>query len=422
MDYQQKQSPPFNSTMDYQQKLSAPFNKWSDSKVSRKYIDDDVAFHVLSKLPIKSLKRFGCVRKSWSILFDNSHFMNMFRNHFISHRNFDNYHTFLLISKRDCADGYHVELHLLDSKIKLTLPPPFSEDEYMSPSILGKTSVNGVFCIAQDNIRVDPNRDRYILWNPTTEETLVIPPSPDQLIPKHPLVCVFQKFQGFGYDQVRDDFKVIQYVSFDSSSCNGYDPDSPPPQGIMYYSFFEIYSLKNNSWKILHIENMSLRCVNDGFNSDELYTDGACHWLVKGKRDQILMVMSFDVSHEVFFTTPIDERSDLDNGHLTVLNGSITFIINHDNSNIFHISILGELGVKESWIKLFICGPVPSIDWPPIGYGKKGYIFLRKINDELAYVDLSTQIIEEIGVKGEKYCCKIGVYKENLFSIRGSSS
>ncbi|KAI5402177.1 hypothetical protein KIW84_066585 [Lathyrus oleraceus] len=310
MDYQQKKSSPFNSFMDYQQKLSLSFNKWSDSKVSRKYIDDDVAFHVLSKLPIKSLKRFGCVRKSWSILFENSHFINMFRNHFISHSNSDDHHTYLLIFKRDCAYRYHPELHLLDSRIKLTLPPPFQEvDLYLN--ILGKTSVNGIFCIGRNYEGGDSNKVKYVLWNPAIEEFVVIPPSPDELVPKHPRLRVFHDFHGFGYDQVRDDFKVIQYVTFDSSSCNDYDPDSPPPQGIMYFSFFEIYSLRNNSWKILHMDDMANWYVGNAFYGEELYMNGACHWLVTGRHDQIFM-MSFDMSHEVFFTTPIDERSDLD--------------------------------------------------------------------------------------------------------------
>ncbi|XP_058774224.1 F-box/kelch-repeat protein At3g06240-like [Vicia villosa] len=406
--------------MDCQQKQSPAFSESSDSKVSRKYIHNDLAFYVLSKLPIKSLKRFGCVRKSWSSLFDDSHFLTVFRNHFISrHNSDDDHHTFLLIYQRDHADREYAEFHLLDSRIKLNLPPPFSEEDRFL-SILGKTSVNGIFCIGQDSI--GGNKVRYVLWNPATEEFVNIPPSPDELVPKHPLLFVFHKFHGFGYDQLRDDFKVIQYVSFDSSGCDGYDIDSPPPQGIIYYSFFEIYSLRNNSWKILHIDDMSLRCVSNAFTGEELYMNGACHWLVQGKIHDTIALMSFDLSHEVFLTTPIDERSELDYGHLAVLNGSIAFIINHDKNNTFHISILGELGVKESWIKLFILGPMPSIDWPLIGFGNKGYIFFRKIDDELVRVDLSTQIIEELGVKGEDYCCKIGIYKESLLSIRGSTN
>jgi hypothetical protein len=56
-------------------------------KVSN-HIPDDFKFSILSKLPLKSLVRFRCVRKSWSLLFKNLYFMNMYRNNFISNNNF----------------------------------------------------------------------------------------------------------------------------------------------------------------------------------------------------------------------------------------------------------------------------------------------------------------------------------------------
>ncbi|AES96360.1 hypothetical protein MTR_5g036250 [Medicago truncatula] len=76
----------------------------------------------------------------------------------------------------------------------------------------------------------------------------------------------------------------------------------------------------------------------------------------------------------------------------------------------FHISILGEVGFKESWTKLFIVGPLPGIEHP-IGICKKGDIFFRKKDNELVWFDLSTQRIEELGVKGDS-CCRIMIYKE----------
>jgi len=52
-------------------------------KVSN-HIHDDLAFFILSKLPLKPLKRSSCVHKSWSHLFENPNFTNMYRNYFIS--------------------------------------------------------------------------------------------------------------------------------------------------------------------------------------------------------------------------------------------------------------------------------------------------------------------------------------------------
>jgi hypothetical protein len=64
----------------------------------------------------------------------------------------------------------------------------------------------------------------------------------------------------------------------------------------------------------------------------------------------------------VFFITPIS--SDVDNCfdvgaewiNLVVLNGSIALISYHDKMNTFHVSILGEVGMKESWTRLFTVG------------------------------------------------------------------
>jgi len=49
----------------------------SDDKVSN-HITDDVAFIILSKLSLKALKRFTCVRKSWVHLIEDPNFICMF--------------------------------------------------------------------------------------------------------------------------------------------------------------------------------------------------------------------------------------------------------------------------------------------------------------------------------------------------------
>jgi hypothetical protein len=79
----------------------------SQSSEESKYIPDEVAFSILSKLSIKSLKRFGCVSKSWSILFENTHFMTMYSKHFISHHGSDDdYHTFILTNHHEDDDVF----------------------------------------------------------------------------------------------------------------------------------------------------------------------------------------------------------------------------------------------------------------------------------------------------------------------------
>lgn len=151
-----------------------------------------------------------------------------------------------------------------------------------------------------------------------------------------------------------------------------------------------------------------------------MYADGVCHsWGESETQDEVYLV-SFDLSNEVFVKTLIPSTmDDIDSRvvfrHLNVLNGSIECILNYVNTGIFHISILGEIGVKESWIKLFIVGSLSCVDHP-IRIGKTGDIFFRKEDDELVSFNLSTQKIEELGVKGYSLC-QIIVYKESLLPI-----
>ncbi|GAU51350.1 hypothetical protein TSUD_412980 [Trifolium subterraneum] len=401
-------------------------SKYESKVISRNCIPDDVAFSILSKLSIKSLKRFGCVCKSWSILFESTYFMTMYSKHFISHHgSHDDYHTFILANHRDDdGDGlYHSEFHLLENRLKLNLPSPLQPYPKIT-CILGSTSVNGIFCLGQQPFRAT-QKSLYVLWNPLTEEFKVIPPSPAELTPLHlgddeEHMFVAHNFHGFGYDQIRDDFKVIQYVSFE---CSFYGPTS----------FFEIYSLKSNSWRMIHMDEDLCRQQHNfyslPFNGLEVYVDGACHWLVSRSinHQDALTLLSFDLSDELFLTTLIGEEPHSRYAicrRLTVLNGSIALISNYHDDVVFHISILGELGVSESWIKLYIYGPLPSIQWPPIGFGKMGYMFIRKKDYEVAYVDLSTQIIDEVGIITDGYRSNFmcGLYKESLLSIGGSSN
>ncbi|XP_045828999.1 F-box protein CPR1-like [Trifolium pratense] len=365
------------------------------------HIPDDIAFSILSKLPIKSLKRFGCVRKSWSLLFENPYFMNMLRNHFLynNNRHCSDYggDTFLFLYEPLRPHYYRASFYLLsndkfEDRIKLDLPPPFDGDD-IAMYILSSVSVNGIFCLGKDTRRGIVNSFQAALWNPATAEVMGIPPSPDESVP--PYRDPFFIFHGFGYDNVKDDYKLIRYITFFQVVD---EEEDVPYEDRSYDPLLQIYSLRSNSWRILDVN------MPDGYDISMItfekpmgvYMDEVCHW---------------------WGTT------DFGNGEgylvrLVVLNESIAFISNRFKATTYHISILVELGVKESWIKLFIVGPIPSLDWP-IAVGQKGGICFRQTNDELVWIDLSTQIIDEIGVKGERYCYQMGIYKESLLRIGG---
>jgi outer membrane protein assembly factor BamB len=122
----------------------------------------------------------------------------------------------------------------------------------------------------------------------------------------------------------------------------------------------------------------------------------------------------------VYITTPLPLEEDTDDDdfevNLIVLNESVAIITNWKNTTSFQISILGEFGVKESWIRLFDVELLTSIE-RLIGAGEKGNIFFRREDGELVCFDLTTGLIKEIGIKGERYWCQIAIHKKNLHLI-----
>ena len=353
----------------------------NDKKVSNgsKYVNDDIVFCILSKLPLKSIKRFSCARKTWSRLFENPNFIKMFISN--SH---PLYHDACLnLSQSPNFPISHVlnNFYLLSgdkfqNELKLKFPPPFLDPQFSIIRILD--CVNGILRIIGKTV--------VVFWNPATEEVKVIPPSQFEFssgIMDH----------GFGYDHVRDDYKIIQYVDV----VEGHDP------------FWEIYSLKNDSWRKMDID------MPVHVNFDNVCLNGICHWLGEENDNYDIVVVSFHLGNEVCFVTALpfleDMHYDSDNVNLQVLNGSIAVIVNHIETKSFYISILGEIGVEESWVRLFDIGPLSCLIRPIIVWNK-GSIIVRK-DDQLACFDLTTEVIEEIGVKAERFC-HIIINKKNL--------
>ncbi|XP_050901984.1 F-box/kelch-repeat protein At3g06240 [Lathyrus oleraceus] len=387
----------------------------SSEKVSY-HIPDDLTFSILSKLPLKSLKRFTCVRKSWSLLPQNPNFMNIYGNNFMSRNNeCEEGSSFLLLQTQPFQ-----ELYLLsdENKIKLDWPHQFEEEERNEVYILGPV-INGIVCLFQGQSSC------VVLWNPATQESKLLPSSPAG----SPILYeyIFFEYHGFGYDHVTDDYKVIRYVSYrfcqtdfetDYENDSGDELEIPETRDATW----EVYSLRNNSWKKLDLDMpRSFHWQVGAF----VYLKGLCYWydeglLSEGEYQNKAYLVSFDLSSEVFCTTsmPLDMNDASDvvfvSRHLLVLNDHIAFISNYVDTTTFHISILGELGVKESWTKIFILGPLPCIE-EPIGVGENGDLFFRRKDDELVWFNFSTQIFKELGIKGKFCFCHIVIYKESLF-------
>jgi len=377
------------------------------------YVPEHIVFSILSKLPLKSVKRFTCVNKSWTLLFENPYFVNMFYKNMVSKYNSMYDEPCFLLNHE--SSNWERNLHLLsgkriENKVPLNWPRPFIRDHrYSYPHpFIACSSVNGTICIYDD---IDSHYN-VVLWNPVTDELHIVAKDHDY--------CVISDFyddrditytvHGFGYDNDSDDYKIIRYVDYHGKLDT-----------LWHGPYWEIYSLKGDYWDTLNVDMRKRKYW--GSVGIGVHLDGVCHWW--GETDCETYVVSFNLSTEVPLTTllPLDfydlQRVDRD---LAVLNGHVIMISHYVRTTSFHISIsiLGEPGVNESWIKLFDVGPLYGIK-KFIGAGEKSDIFLRKADDELAYLDLTTGVIQNIGVKLHPYHndSQVVLYKKNILPIGG---
>ncbi|KAL5062195.1 hypothetical protein RYX36_023932 [Vicia faba] len=377
------------------------------------HIHEDVAFSILSKLPLKSLWRFACVCKSWSFLFENSHFMDMVRNNFLaSHSEYnDTCHVLRYFLPTDMYDRFWYLCYGkgFETKVELDLPS-FCKDSGHDYLILG-SSINGLLCL-YDIV------GKIVLWNPDSDKSEVIPLSlVESSLPYNEIKeCVNFTPCGFGYDHVGNDYKVIRHVTYLSKYFTHFKIDRQRSN----YSW-EIYSLRNNSWRNLEID-APVRDISVSRTCSEVYLNGVCHWL-GGTYDKC--VVSFNLTNEILCTTSFSldmcKRYDFLwwERHILVLNESIALISNHlKKIEYFQIFILGEFGVKESWIKLFNIGPLQYI-FRPIGVGYKGDIIFAKRNRTLICFDLNTQVIKEIDIQVNiSIGCQIARYEKYSFLLK----
>ncbi|XP_058732594.1 F-box/kelch-repeat protein At3g06240-like [Vicia villosa] len=392
------------------------------------YIPNDISFDILLKLPVKSLKRFTCVCHFWAYLFKNPLFMKMYCTHFFLSK-YEYHHNFRLLLKQreywyeDISDIFLLSGKNFENKVKLDWPPPFQM--YREDTFILGSAVNGIICIYQGSGFGNTSRinQEVVLWNPSTREFKVIPSGsfertilkaypPGSVFEDLPIIPTISNIHGFGYDLVTNDYKLIRYFCI-VDYYNSTDPNEN--------TLWQIYSLKSNSWRDLKIKmpNYSWNNKLTDHIGDAIYFRGMCHWW--GCEDYFgeVMLVSFNLAEEVVITTPTKPISCGFSKYMVVLNDSIAMI---EDENIFYFSILilGEIGVAESWTRLFRIGPLSDVN-KPIGVGKNGDIFLNRYS-EIENFNLDTEMIEEIGFSGEFNQSQIIIYNDSLLPIGGIHS
>jgi len=151
-----------------------------------------------------NLSSVECVCKSWSLVSENHHFMDMFRHNFLSNSHREGAFLILYSIEHYKEVLYSVSSERFKNKIKLDFSNPFKK--YLYFYIFG--SISGTLCLHQNEHN---NCNEIVLWNPTTQIIKVLPPSKVELENFFDISAP-SRLHGFGYNHVTNDYNVIQHI------------------------------------------------------------------------------------------------------------------------------------------------------------------------------------------------------------------
>ncbi|GMQ11322.1 hypothetical protein CsSME_00053989 [Camellia sinensis var. sinensis] len=300
------------------------------------FFPDEMVVEILQRLPTKSLIQFRSVSKSWNSLITSPNFINSHLNHSLTSNTYKNsYDNLPLLIVRQC----------------ISVPPPRTEhyklcidteeafDEYKQLEFPFKTcrlnfffaigSAKGLFCFFE--------QDRYFLWNPSIRKSMAIP--------KPTIKTSFHR-HGFGFDPRNNDYKVVRIDNF-------YPTKDEPTTHI------EVYSLNAGLWKM---SSTAINSYPDGITLGYTerfasYLEGAVHFVANMKKSNDPLILSFDLSDEVFQTMMLPNgkvgvRTEMS----TSVFGGLLSLLCYEYTAVnksCSIWIMKEYGVVDSWCKQF---------------------------------------------------------------------
>ncbi|XP_058219531.1 F-box/kelch-repeat protein At3g06240-like isoform X2 [Rhododendron vialii] len=190
---------------------------------------------------------------------------------------------------------------------------------------------------------------------------------------------------GFGFDPVSNDFKVVRVVHTD-------DRISPD---------VEIYTLKTGRWRYISEKALPLM-IEERFR--QAYVNGAAHWMAFHQGTLLTCfrytILSFNMSDEVFNEILVPDSITLEGG-LVVFKESLCLFQQcvNDNDDHYLVWIMKEYGVSTSWAKLFridLCGGL----WRPLGLRKNGEVIFSTRDEDLVSCNYRSKQISYLGIHG----------------------
>ncbi|CAK7345030.1 unnamed protein product [Dovyalis caffra] len=350
---------------------------------------------ILCRLTAKELLCCRSVSKPWCALIDGPSFIKLHLKH--SMDTSSNLYIILRTTSHVHYMGFDQNLVLNDCVTLKELNHPLMCYNH-GIKVLG--SVNGLLCIS--NVV-----DDIALWNPSIRKHRVVPFLPIELKryfgTKSCHVYVF----GFGYDCVRDDYKVVRIAQFGGGGMRSFESE------------VKVYSLRKQSWR--RIGDMPYCVHYPGANG--VFAGGALHWVVGENPESNVanIVVALDLEAEDYKVVPQPENKDKNfNIDLGVLRGCLCFLANFQGERV-DVWTMKEYGVKESWTKLFSVARLEFIGFlrtlKPLAYSKSGdEVLIEHDNFDLYWYDLKRQRVKN-RIPGIPYSFVAETFVESLISL-----
>ncbi|XP_058181371.1 F-box protein CPR1-like [Rhododendron vialii] len=337
------------------------------------------------------------VCKTWFALIQNPHFVDLHYHH--RNRITRNNDSILVVRSITTADPQQQRSSIYDDNSEVVLSFYSSEaptttasstnpvrlpSDLFGPGLTlqGVVQVfgpcNGIVCLT--------NNVNIVLCNPATREFKAVPVPPFSY-PRG--LKSLTEGVGFGYDSQDDNYKIVRIIELFNDDEDVYVYDSQRVQ---------VFDSSSDSWR--HVDASVPLCVTH-FPCFEMFFNGSFHFYgCPEDHDPVTeSILAFDIHQEVFRQIPFPVVCS--NYSLSVLHDLLALIVYEPQQveTQYDIWVMPEYGVKESWTRMYMIGPLVGIHGP-LTFWKDDELLMESSTGQLVSCDLNTQEIKELPIHG----------------------
>ncbi|XVF45786.1 hypothetical protein PTKIN_Ptkin02bG0234600 [Pterospermum kingtungense] len=268
-------------------------------------------------------------------------------------------------------------------KQNIVLPEPLSE--------IGYLYAHG----CKGLLFLDDYRGHCLIWNPSSGEHKVLPPSSLEKLSPPAVDNRFFLCSGFGFDSKSEDYKAVKFLRNYFKDEFGFNQEVVQiDEKDRIQHQVEVYSLNRDSWKPISFPQQAR-----SFFEPATYIDGVHYWMAYDRSGKGLII-SFDYADEKFSSFPLPHYFVFGKHsvHLMEFEGSLAAALYP-----FRGTVTFDIWVRKgnSWTQKFTTEPVPGAQ-RLLGFLNKGeQMFIEGSNNQLLLYECATKEMKDIGIRND---------------------